>query len=156
MKKRVQPSPNMRNTIKSCWPPWRKENYVGMDTWQEPNAYRRPSSEVPFKVEEEGAGRERNGRTTSLSRCGRALPRPKPLPMTVRDGDSWCSVHQSSAPTTPGRVIGFVIVMYVRISMYVCTRARSRMPACVPACVHVCVCVCVCVFAFFLSLYCNV
>ena len=31
--------------------------------------------------------------------------------MTVRGGDSWCSVHQCSAPTTPGRVKGLVIVM---------------------------------------------
>ena len=30
--------------------------------------------------------------------------------MTVRGGDSWCSVHQCSAPTTPERINGLVIV----------------------------------------------
>ena len=38
---------------------------------------------------------------------------PKPFPMTVRGGDSWCSVHQSSIPTTPGRVKGLVIVIVI-------------------------------------------
>ena len=46
---------------------------------QGPVACRRPSSKVQFKVEEEGIGRERNGRTTLLSGQGRALPRPNPL-----------------------------------------------------------------------------
>ena len=50
-----------------------------------------------------------------LSGQGRALPRPKPLPMTVRGGDSWYSVHQCSAPTTPGRVKGLVIVIVIVI-----------------------------------------
>ena len=44
-------------------------------------------------------------------RQGRALPRPKPLPRTVRGGDSWCRVQQCNAPTTPGTVTGFVIVI---------------------------------------------
>ena len=44
---------------------------------------------------------------------GRALPWPKPLPMTVRGGDSWCSIHQCSVPSTPERVKGLVImIMY--------------------------------------------
>ena len=81
-------------------------------------AYRRPSSKVQFKVEEEGAGRERNGRTALPSGQERALPRPKPLPMTVRGRDSWCSVHQCSSPTTPGRVKGLVIVIVIVMCMH--------------------------------------
>ena len=49
-------------------------------------------------------------------RQGRALPWPKPLPETVRGGDSWCSVHQCSAPTIPGRLKGLVIVIVIFLS----------------------------------------
>ena len=112
MMKCVQPSPNMQNTTKSCWTPWRKENYVGMETWQEPVTCRRPSSKVLLKAEEEGASREWKGWTTLLSGPGRALPRPKPLPMTVWGGDSRCSVQQCSVPTTPGRLM-IVMVMHI-------------------------------------------
>ena len=55
---------------------------------------RRPSSKVQLKVEGDGAGRERSGRTTLPS---------GPLPMTVRGEDSWCSLQHCSAPTTSGR-----------------------------------------------------
>ena len=117
MRQFVQPSPSSWNAMKSCWPPWRKENWGGIVTWQEPVASQRPSSKVQFKVEEEGAGRERNGQTTLLSGQGRALRWPKPLPMTVRGGDSWCSIDQCSAPMTPGRVEGFVIVIVISCIM---------------------------------------
>ena len=63
---------------------------------QEPVACRRSSSKVQIKVEEEGAGRERNGRTTLPSGQGRALPRPKPLSMTVRGGDRGELCHDPS------------------------------------------------------------
>ena len=46
-------------------------------------------------------------------RQGRALPRPKPLPRTVRGGDSWCRVQQCNAPTIPGTVTGFVIMIVI-------------------------------------------
>ena len=35
--------------------------------------------------------------------------------MTVRGGDSWCSLQQYSAPTIPGKVEGLVIVIKVVI-----------------------------------------
>ena len=66
-------------------------------------------------VEEEGAGRERNGRTTLLSGQRRVLPRTKPLPLTVRGGDSCYSVQQCGTPTTPVRVKGLVIVIMIVI-----------------------------------------
>ena len=91
--------------MKICWPLSGKENWNGMVMWQEPVVYWRLSSKVQFKVEEEGAHRERNGRTLKT-----ALPQPKPLPMTVKGGDSWCSVHQCSTPMTLERVKGLVIV----------------------------------------------
>ena len=77
---------------------------------QEPVAYRRLSSKALFKVEEEGTGRERNGRTALLSGQERALLQVKPLPMTVR----WKYLVQRSSmqhPPTPGRVKGLVIVV---------------------------------------------
>ena len=75
-------------------------------------AYRKPSSKVQLKVEEEeGAGRERNRWTTLLSGQGRALPQPKPLLRSIRGGDSWCGIPQCSTPTTPARDKGFVIMI---------------------------------------------
>ena len=59
MRQYVQPIPSTWNTTKSCWPPRRKENCVGMVMWQEPVTYRRPSFMAQFKVEEEGAGIEK-------------------------------------------------------------------------------------------------
>ena len=67
-------------------------------------AYRRPSSEVQFKAEEEGSGRERNGRTTFLSAQGRALSRPKPLPRAVRGGDREELCHDPSPCPGPSEV----------------------------------------------------
>ena len=35
--------------------------------------------------------------------------------MTVRDGDSWSSVHRCTTPTNPGKVKRLVIVIVVRV-----------------------------------------